>query len=285
MPSVLLAQVIKMKRVRSLGNLAGLSSTMQAALLAILLAGALATTARAQQTSSQSSSEQLNQLFLFETTPNKSAAGEAYASAEFTLLGFPHEVKQYRYQLQGQYSITNQLAVGGFLPYLDNTFSGGSNDGFGDLTFYAQYKLDQFINADVVNLTAQLDLITPTGDINRNLDTGRFGVRPAILVYKSFGQVGPGDIGTYGTFGFTLTTHTDVRIGVAMTYQWQRLVGVMEFDDRAGDNFGEPLITFTPGIVYVGTAPWELAVGVPLGANNASPDWGVVVKLTYAFEK
>jgi hypothetical protein len=251
----------------------------------ILLSALGALPVMAQQTTSQSSSDQLNQLFLFETTPNKSAAGEAYASADFTLLGFPHSAKQYRYQIQGQYSITNQIAVGGFIPYLDNTFTGGNNDGFGDVTFYGQYKLDQFINPDIVNLTAQLDMVLPTGDIRESLDTGRFGVRPAILLYKSFGQVGPGTIGTYGTFGFTLTTHTDVRFGLAATYQMQRFIGVMEFDDRAGDHFGEPLITFTPGLVYVGTAPWELAVGVPLGANNASPDWGVVVKLTYAFEK
>jgi len=275
----------KMKRVSVLGSVPRLSAKTRSLLTALLLIAAIAGNARAQQSSSQLSSEQLNQLFIFETTPDKSAAGEAYASAQFTLLGFPHDAKQFRYQLQGQYSITDQIAVGGFLPYVDNTFAGGSNDGFGDVTFYGQYKLDQFINPDIVNLTAQLDLITPTGDINRNLDTGRFGVRPEILMYKNFGEVGPGNIGVYGTFGFTLTTHSDVRFGAAVTYQWQRLVGVMEFDDRAGDNFGDPLITFTPGIVYVGTTPWELAVGVPLGANNASPDWGIVVKLTYGFGK
>jgi hypothetical protein len=277
---------MKMNRLFSLGSFGRFPGKIRVLLGAILLIGALPTAARAQQpTSSQSSSEQLNQLFLFETTPNKSSAGEAYADANFTLLGFPHSAKEYRYQVQGQYSITDQLAVGGFLPYVDNTFTGGSNDGFGDLTFYGQYKLDQFINPDVVNLTAQLDLILPTGDINRNLDTGRFGVRPGILLYKNFGQVGPGSIGTYGTFAFTLTTHTDVRFGMAVTYQWQKFVGVIEFDDRAGDQFGEPLVTFSPGLVYIGTRPWELAVGVPLGANNASPNWGVVIKLTYAFEK
>jgi hypothetical protein len=279
-------KVKKMKRVFSLGRFVGFRGKVRAALAAVLLMSALATTARAQQaSSSQSSSEQLNQLFLFETTPNKSSAGEAYVNADFNLLGFPHGSKEYRYQLQGQYSFTDQIAVGGFLPYLDNTFTGGSNDGFGDLTFYGQYKLDQLINADIVNLTAQLDIVLPTGDISKGLDTGRFGVRPGILFYKSFGQAGPGIIGTYGTLGFTITTHTDVRLGLAATYQYQKFVGVIEFDDRAGDNFGEPLITFSPGLVYIGNRPWEFAVGVPLGANNASPNWGVVVKLTYAFEK
>ncbi len=31
--------------------------------------------------------------------------------------------------------------------------------------------------------------------------------------------------------------------------------------------------------------PWEFAIGVPIGMNNASPQWGIQLKLTYAFQK
>ena len=159
-----------------------------------------------------------------------------------------------------------------------------NSTGVGDIGLYAQYKMDQIINPEVVDVTAQLDVILPTGDRNDMRDTGKFGVRPLVLAYKDFGQHGPGDLGLYGLFGFTLTANSDVRVGLAATYQIHDLVGIFEFFDQAGENQGRPLVQVTPGLAYRGISPWEIAVGVPVGVNSGTPDWGVILKLTYVFQ-
>jgi hypothetical protein len=247
-----------------------------------LISAAVAPAQEASQTS-QSSSTQLNQLFTFETTPNKSDAGEGYIDGQFRFGDFKSDMKQYYYQVQGQYSFTPQLAVGGSLPFYD-THDGGSNSGLGDLAIYGQYNLDQFINPDVVDVTVQTDIIFPTGSIHHHFDTGRFGIRPLLLAYKDF-PTGPGEFGVYGLLGCTITTDSDLRIGLAGTYEYHRIYGILEFDDITGNHLNGPLVTITPGIAYAAVNPWEIAIGVPIGLNNASPQWGIQLKLTYAFQK
>jgi hypothetical protein len=280
-----------MNRIASLGSLA---PKARFSFLALFLSGAAAVTllsatpaARAQQTPSQTNSDQLNQLLVsdvFETTPNKNAAGEGYINGEFRYLDFGHDVKQYLYEIKGDYGITDQITVGGWLP-IYNTKVGDSHTGIGDITFFGQYKFDQIINPDIVNLTGQVDVVLPTGSRSKFRDTGKFGVRPIIEAYKNFGQVGPGSIGAYGLLGVTLTTDIDVRFGAAATYEWQKIVGILEFDDIAGEKRGAPLVTLTPGVAYRGLNPFEFAVGIPFGLNDASPDWGIVLKATFAFQK
>jgi hypothetical protein len=273
-----------MNSFASLGSFARKARFLLAGTLGLGLLGASASLVAAQQTTSQTTSNQLNQLFEAETTNNKSAAGEGYVNGGFTFVQFPGDVNQYRYQLQGQYSFTDQLAVGGFIPLVDSKV-GDSSFGFGDVTFYGQYKLDQLVNHDVVDLTAQLDMVLPTGSISRFRDTGRFGIRPSVLAYKDFGQFGPGDLGAYASAGFTITTHSDFRMDLAATYEWQKIVGVLEFFDQAGDKMGEPMVNIIPGAAYRGLGPIELALGFPFGLNDGSPDWGIIFKATYAFQK
>ena len=247
----------------------------------------LAQTQDEPQTTSQASDEQLNQLFLLETTPNKSAAGEGYIDGQFRFLKFPGSSKQYLLQIQGQYSVSDQLAVGGWLPVInDKDFDGstGSNTGVGDLTFYAQYKLDQFVSHDFFDLTAEGDLVLPTGSEREALGEGHLGFRPSLLAYKAF-DLGPGTLGAYGSAGVTLTTDLDFRLSLAATYDYDDVVTIFEFDDITGRKIGgKPFVAFTPGVAYRGYTPWEFALGFPLGANSDSPDWGVVLKVTYAFQ-
>jgi hypothetical protein len=235
------------------------------------------------QTPSQFSSTQLNQLFQFENTPDICAAGEAYATANFVFLKYPGSTKTYRYQVQGQYGLTDQIAVGAYIPVL-STKTIGSDTGLGDIGIYGQYKLDKVINPEIVDLTVQGDFVLPTGDHSELRDTGHFGFRPLVLAYKDFGTQGPGRLGLYGLFGFTITTNSDVRVGIAATYQYHDLVGVLEFFDQAGDNQGRPLVQVTPGLIYRGFKPFELGIGVPIGVNSGTPDWGINVKLTYVFK-
>ena len=234
------------------------------------------------QTPSQTNTNQVNQLFLFETTPNVCAAGEGYVSGQVLYLNrFPTAGQQFRFQVQGQYGVTDQWAVGGYLPGVVNEFA---DDGVGDLGLYAQYKFDRFINPEVVDVTGQVDVVLPTGNSGHFAGTGKFGVRPQGLVYKDFGRQGPGTLGLYGMLGFTVTTHSDLRLGVAATYEVGRLAAVAELQ-QTGDNIqGQRLATFTPGLIYRGIAPLEFAVGVPIGIDQRTPDVGVVFKLTYAFQ-
>jgi hypothetical protein len=235
------------------------------------------------ETPSQMNSTQLNQLFQFETTPDICAAGEAYVTANFDYLKFPGSVKEYRYQVQGQYGLTDQIAVGAYIPVI-SAKTRGTDTGFGDVGIYGQYKLDKFINPEIIDVTVQADFVLPTGNHTELRDTGHFGFRPLVLAYKDFGIQGPGRLGAYAFFGFTVTTNSDVRFGLAGTYQYNDVVGVLEFYDQAGDNFGRPLVQLTPGIVYRGFHPFEVAVGVPIGVNSGTPDWGINFKLSYVFQ-
>jgi hypothetical protein len=241
----------------------------------------LAPSASAEQTTSQQTSNQLNQLFVTETTPNKSAQGEGYVTGSFAYLSFPEKVREYRYQVQGQFSFTDQLAAGGFVPVIHSKI-GDSHTGFGDLTFYGQYKLDQLVPHSIVDLTAQVDVILPTGDRNELRDTGRFGVRPLILAYKDIGAVGPGELGAYADFGFTITEDSDVRFALAATYEIQRVVGIVELFDQAGSKIGRPFLTLSPGIAFR-PSRFEFALGFPIGLNKDSPDWGLILKATVAW--
>ena len=261
-----------LKKARVLCGMAGLALIASAA------------PAHAQVSTSQTTSNQLNQLLMTPTTNNKSSAGEWYATLFFRYLSFQNDFDQFHYQAQGQYSFTDQLAAGLWIPVEHNNF-GDSHTGFGDVTFYGQYKLDQLISHDVVDLTAEADVVLPTGTFSEGLESGRFGFRPKVLAYKEFDNVGPGNIGVYADIGFTITTHSDFRMDLAATYEWQKIVGILEFYDQAGDKMGSPQVYFTPGAAYRGLGPWEFALGVPIGMNDASADVGVSVKATYAFQR
>jgi len=234
-------------------------------------------------TPSQTNTNQLNQLLTFETTPDICAAGEGYVSGDFDFLKFTGSTKEYRYQIQGQYGFTDQIAGGVYVPGVTAQI-GTTYSGLGDITLYGQYKMDQFINPQVVDLSFQLDMVLPTGNRTELRDTGKFGIRPLALVYKGFGQHGPGILGAYGLFGFTVTTNSDVRVALAATYQIDRITGILEFYDQTGSHTGGPQVLVTPGFSYRGLSPWEITVGVPIGLNKGSPDWGVDFKLTYTFQ-
>ena len=168
-------------------------------------------------TPSQLGNPQLNQLFELEATPDICAAGEGYLSGQFSYVQFRRNgsSNKYRFQVQGQYGVTNQIAVGGYIPGIVNEgtgyFAGESNGGTGDVVAYAQFKFDRLIDPKLFSLTAQVDVELPTGDENESRDRDKFAVRPLALAYKDFGRVGPGRLGAYGLLGFTITDDADVR--------------------------------------------------------------------------
>lgn len=236
-------------------------------------------------TPSQTNTNQLNQLFLFENTPDICAAGEGYLTGDFRFFKLPGNNREYRYQLQGQYGVTDQIAAGAFVPVVTPDRATTTRTGLGDITLYAQYKFDQLIDPAVVDVTGQVDLVLPTGSRSEARDNAQLAVRPLLLAYKDFGQQGPGDLGFYGLVGTTITSHIDLRIGVAATYEIERFVGVVELTDETGVRRGVPQLDVTPGLAYRGLGPLVLQVGIPVGVNSGSPDYGVVVKATWAFAK
>lgn len=232
---------------------------------------------------SQFSSTQLNQLFLFENTPNKSAAGEGYVSGHFSFMDFPHRISTERYEVQGEYAFSDQFAVGGIIPIIHNNIPGNSSTGFGDITPYIQAKLDSVIPHDIADVSFQFDVVLPTGDKGDRRDFGRFGVRPWIQAYKDFGAVGPGHFGAYGEMGFTLIDHSDFRWGLAAQYEYEKAVyGILEFYNQTGGYLGRPLVNLTPGVV-IRPGPFEFGIGLPFGLNDGSPRWGIVVRATWGW--
>jgi hypothetical protein len=137
---------------------------------------------------------------------------------------------------------------------------------------------------DIADVTAQFDVILPFGKASQQRGLGHFGIRPLIIGYKEF-HAGPGTIGAYGFAGVTLTTNVNVIFGGAATYEWKKIVGILEFDDQAGDKQGKPQVLLIPGVAYRGLDPWEFEIGFPFGLNDASPDWGFIAKVTWEFRK
>ena len=222
-------------------------------------------------------------------------AGEGYVSGQFDYLadlpggggvnrrGGPIDGDQFRFRLQGQYAITDHIAVGGYLPIIDNAGDHGRG-GLGDLTAYGQYRLDQIIDPNAIDLTAQLDVVLPTGDYREYRDAGRLGLRPEVLAYKDFGPVGPGVFGAYGLVGYTIADHTDVHLGIAGTYEVAHVAGILEiYGVHAFGRRDRSSGTVTPGIAYRGFNNLDLALGIPIGLTDKSPDVGLTLKVTYAF--
>ena len=182
--------------------------------------------------------------------------------------------------------MTDQIAVGGYVPGIINKgtgyYAGVSNGGTGDVVVYAQYKVDKLIDPRLFSLTGHVSVELPTGDQDQSRDRDKFGVRPLALAYKDFGRVGPGRLGAYGLLGFTITDDAHVRWGLAATYECERCVGVLELTGNDGSDHYGNVALFTPGLVYRGFHQFELAVGIPIGLTNDSPDVGVTAKVTYA---
>ena len=240
-------------------------------------------------TPAQRGNPQLNQLFGFEATPNICAAGEGYLSGQFNLLEREDTFRQYRFQLQGQYGITDQIAVGAFVPVIYNQglgfFDGDDFTGVGDIGIYGQYKFDKLIDPDLFSLTAHVSVVLPTGDRYESRDRGHFGVRPLALAYKDFGVLGPGRLGAYGLLGFTASEDADLRFGLAATYEIAHVVAALELGGAGGSPPDGPGITLTPGVIYRGVDGFEFLLGVPIGVSNAAPDYGVTLKVTYGFAR
>lgn len=279
----------------ALGKLIGRGRSAVAAALCAVAGGTLlmsAAPASAQattwpvempKTSSQFTSTQLNQLFLFENTPQKSAQGEGFVTGFFEYTNFPHSFSQQRYEVQAEYALTDVFAIGGFVPIIHNDIPSNSSTGFGDITPYVHVKLDQLVPPDIVNLSFQFDVVLPTGDKGDIRDSGRLGVRPWLQAYKDFGAAGPGHFGAYGEAGFTLTDLSDFRWGFAFQYEYEKTVyGILEFYNQMAGNLGKPLVILTPGGAFR-TGPFEFALGFPIGLNNASPNFGVLVRATYGW--
>jgi hypothetical protein len=278
----------------ALGKLIGRGRTVVAPALCAAAGGAalmFASPASAQVTTwpvdmprtlSQFSSTQLNQLFLFENTPDKSAQGEGFVTGSFVYENF-HHFSTERYQVQAEYAFTDQFAIGGFIPIIHNDIPGNSSTGFGDITPYVHVKLDQVVPHDIVDLSFQFDVVLPTGDKGDIRDSGRLGVRPWLQAYKDFGAVGPGHFGAYGEAGFTLTDLSDFRWGFALQYEYEKtFYGLLEFYNQMAGNLAKPIVVLTPGGA-VRSGPFEFALGFPIGLNNASPTFGVIVKATYGW--
>lgn len=228
---------------------------------------------------SQNGSEQLNSLLTL-STPDKNDKGEFYATGYFNFTRIPN-VKEYNFGVDGEYGITDQLAVGANIPISSiDVENGNSHTGFGDISVFAQLNLDSFLEIkqmDKTNITAQLAISFPTGSERDGLGLGHVDFGPSLLAYHDFGHYGAGDVGGYGDAGFDLSTQSAAHLGFAATYEQRRISALLEWliTSRGGNSN----IFITPGIVYRGFENFELALGFPIAWR--SDQWGVTLKATY----
>ncbi len=232
---------------------------------------------------SQASSEQLNQLIIMDNTPDKGEAGEWYATAGFGYFHTPMIQQNYTFFARGQYSITDDIAVGGSVPFLNIVHfdDHGTSTGFGDIGLYGQYNLDSLCHVkhpDMTNVTVQVATFFPTGGHDFKGFNGAISVQPEVLAYHNLGHLGAGVLSAYGEFGFDISKTADNRLGGALAYDIDNFVGLMEF------NYINSNGTMSPGVVYRGLRNWEFAMGIPINVSSTG-QWGLTLQATFFWEK
>ncbi len=156
------------------------------------------------------------------------------------------------------------------------------SNGAADVTLCGRYKFDRLVDPKLFSLTGQVDVVLPTSNSSQPYDPGRFGAHPLGLAYKDLGRVGPGRLGESGELGCTISGDADVRYGVAGTYELDRFVAVLELTGIAGSNYYGSFAQITPGLVWRGLDPFEVAASASAGIGSDAPDWSGTAKVTYA---
>jgi hypothetical protein len=193
---------------------------------------------------------------------------------------------------KAEFGITDRLQVAAFVNALrSSNASGSTSTGFGDFEVGARYTWAR-VGSPFTHLALAFDAGFPTGDPQRGLGEGAYGLAPSLLLSHEFRQ---GKFQSFATTGYDFVvahrklapsgavprhqvfanTGLSVRAGPG----W----GVAEFSVSSNEwsGGGETRMAITPSYVWRLARRTELLFGLPVGLSSTSDRIGAVVKFTF----
>lgn len=153
--------------------------------------------------------------------------------------------------------------------------------GFGDLTAGVRYVFIGYENEDPFKLALGLNVLTPTGDVNRNLGAGQTFLEPELLMFQKLGK----QAFMQSQFGLGIPTRgdntsTDFSWNLGMGYVFTEIAvsqlfkfptAVVELNGATGlggSDAGMTVVDFTPGLRWSirSRAFGGVAMSVPLSS-------------------
>ncbi len=181
--------------------------------------------------------------------------------------------------LEFEYGLTDSFQVSLEIPYglIDAKEVGESDvDGIGDIGAGAMWN---FLNEAGFVVSAAVEVNFPTGDENDELGEGEAEVEPMLLAVIVFDWWE-----LYGGIGGEFTDDEDAltySAGVAATIG--PVVGLLEFAGVTGTEEAEEVQYIAPGLAASILGDTEFEIGVPIGLNNDSADWGLTCRVVWEF--
>lgn len=211
------------------------------------------------------------------------------------------EGKGYHLPLVVEYGITDswQLGLDWTLFQQHNPEDGHTASGTGDLALTTKYA---FMNMGGSDFHASLNFAVefPIADIDKHLTEGFTVYEPSISLAKDF-TGNNSQIFTQIGIGFVDRTRepTDPadKVTIHDEFFWssgffipynKEIIFSGEFSwvsDELEPEGHENLLFLTPGVIW--SLPghhWEFGLAVPIGLNDESDDWGIILALIYEFD-
>lgn len=202
-----------------------------------------------------------------------------------------------------EYGITENLTAELSIPYLDTEITSDgettSQDGIGDIEFGAMYGL--LHETDTLPAIAiGVEVAAPAGDEDKGLGNDAWGYGATLAVSKRLTEDFTGHLALGYEFVNNATDVDDgartevdedeVSFGIGVAYDvsealclTMELNGVEETEKTAEAKVRTHELYLTPGFNYEVVDDLQIGVGVAIGLNNDSYDYGAMGKIVYEF--
>lgn len=224
--------------------------------------------------------------------------GESHALVEELILGespYPQEAGELQVTLSVEHlsteeenttdlvaelelGITDWLQVGVEVPYrwIDGKEGEEDEDGLRDVGVSVLCVL---LNDDALILSGAVEVNFPSGDEDKELGEGKIEVEPMLLGAARFDG-----IELYGGVGGEITDEDEVfTYSAGLVAALGPVVGLLEVSGESGAEGGGDEAVIAPGLAVEVMDDVELLIGVPIGLNDDSPDWGATFRVTAEF--
>ncbi|MDH3527096.1 MAG: transporter [Gammaproteobacteria bacterium] len=184
------------------------------------------------------------------------------------------EAKRWELPVTVEYGVTDDLQVElEWKAYVrDDRDDEPATDGIGDIEIGLQYSWMR-IKGSRFHAAAGVEVGIPTGDEDKQLGEGDASIEP----YGIFAADLPDDRGQ-------LFVHAGIEFSNDVDEPFVNIGGFVPMGDvvvTAEWNWSEEQRFLTPGLVWQSEKSWEFGIGVPIGLNDASDDYRVIVLAIY----
>lgn len=177
-----------------------------------------------------------------------------------------------------EYGITDTIQVGVEVPYrfIDGKDGEADEDGLRDV---AVSLLWNFLNDDGLVLSAMGEAGFTNGDEDKELGEENAEYEAMLLAAMRIGEAE-----LYGGAGGEFTDDDEVFVySAGLAVPIGQAVGLLEVSATDGSETEEDEAYFAPGVVVEVMDDVEALIGVPIGLNDDSADWGLTFRLTVEF--